>query len=522
MYKSSIFANVSFLFLSVLLTVSAVSDSAFAGGTGLGRSGNMGVGGGIPVCFRGAPADCAGVCGGTAVVDCTGVCGGDEDSDGVGDACDNCLHVNNPLQVDSNDDGYGNMCDSDYDQDGVVGQSDDDFISACSGANVKTSPSCLDADSDGDGFVLESDYTVFISSYEIPVTASSLAINTDGDGYIDSKDNCRDFPNPQQEDVNNDGKGDVCDGLDIFQQNIYPIIEQPCITNINQPKVIINQEDAHPVGQYYLVGRHLGAPGTVESTQSVDHPVSYDVGFYTGLYPPSPVENYQRGFYDLGAPSGSTAFQVYCDSVGIMLNSWSFNHDQGVTGGGPQALWSYTHESPKTPWSTPDSALTLQAWVQLPWHATWNGGIGQIGFGFYLRDTVNNVTFPFILSLFDSRPESQGVGGEFLSHDTFTPFVSSALKSGTRYSTLSPYSESFRSVQGWDEQLFYRVHVTQQNLLHAVSDLMENNPGLELSLKPSDYVLTLSFIITELFVETAEKNVSMGMNFQEFMVYESY
>jgi len=44
----------------------------------------------------------------------------DRDNDGVPDAIDNCSAIPNPLQQDSNDDGFGNLCDADVDGDGIV------------------------------------------------------------------------------------------------------------------------------------------------------------------------------------------------------------------------------------------------------------------------------------------------------------------------------------------------------------------------------------------------------------------
>jgi YVTN family beta-propeller protein len=56
----------------------------------------------------------------------------DSDSDGVGDACDNCIQVANgplrseagPPQRDSDGDGYGNVCDADLDNNGLVNSVD--------------------------------------------------------------------------------------------------------------------------------------------------------------------------------------------------------------------------------------------------------------------------------------------------------------------------------------------------------------------------------------------------------------
>ncbi len=48
----------------------------------------------------------------------------DFDGDGVDDANDNCLEVQNIGQDDTDADDCGNLCDADYDEDGVVGYSD--------------------------------------------------------------------------------------------------------------------------------------------------------------------------------------------------------------------------------------------------------------------------------------------------------------------------------------------------------------------------------------------------------------
>ncbi len=78
----------------------------------------------------------------------------DKDSDGVSDAGDNCLHITNGNQADFDEDGMGDLCDDDDDNDGIADENEnsdcelDDDISC--GVIVN-----LDEDNDG---VMEGDY----------------------------------------------------------------------------------------------------------------------------------------------------------------------------------------------------------------------------------------------------------------------------------------------------------------------------------------------------------------------------
>ena len=54
----------------------------------------------------------------------------DSDADGVPDSVDNCILVANPEQTDTDNDGFGNRCDADFNNDNVVNDLDSNlFIS---------------------------------------------------------------------------------------------------------------------------------------------------------------------------------------------------------------------------------------------------------------------------------------------------------------------------------------------------------------------------------------------------------
>jgi len=91
----------------------------------------------------------------------------DADSDGKGDACDNCPNVYNPDQTDTDNDGLGDICDPDDDNDTIL---DDGDESGTPGDNPCTGGETTNCD-----------------------------------------DNCPTISNPNQEDADSDGKGDVCD-----------------------------------------------------------------------------------------------------------------------------------------------------------------------------------------------------------------------------------------------------------------------------------------------------------------------
>ncbi len=79
----------------------------------------------------------------------------DTDQDGVQDSQDNCVNVANPLQRDTDGDGYGNFCDGDLNNDGNVSVGDLQIFRTRFGTNNQ------DADFDGNGWVSIGDLNIF-------------------------------------------------------------------------------------------------------------------------------------------------------------------------------------------------------------------------------------------------------------------------------------------------------------------------------------------------------------------------
>ncbi|OAI11817.1 hypothetical protein A1507_19665 [Methylomonas koyamae] len=93
----------------------------------------------------------------------------DGDGDGIADNADNCSEDANANQRDSNNDGYGNVCDADLNNDGSVNQADAGIFRGAFGSTN------ADADLNGDGIVNQVDNGIFRSLFGAQPGPSGVA-----------------------------------------------------------------------------------------------------------------------------------------------------------------------------------------------------------------------------------------------------------------------------------------------------------------------------------------------------------
>ena len=106
---------------------------------------------------------------------CLAMTGFDTDGDGIDDGCDNCLLLGNPSQTDVDVDGYGNACDPDYDQNGIVLAPDFVTLSVAFGTvlgGAGYDPTC---DHDESGGIFAPDFVTLSVFFGGPPGPSGLA-----------------------------------------------------------------------------------------------------------------------------------------------------------------------------------------------------------------------------------------------------------------------------------------------------------------------------------------------------------
>jgi hypothetical protein len=140
----------------------------------------------------------------------SGFIAGDADGDGVADGIDNCANDPNADQLDTDNDGQGNVCDSDDDNDGVP-DPDDAFPLDASESHDSDDDGIgdnADPDDDNDGVPDADDAFPLDPAEDTDTDADGIGNNADPDDDNDGiNDTADDFPLDPSESVDTDGDG---------------------------------------------------------------------------------------------------------------------------------------------------------------------------------------------------------------------------------------------------------------------------------------------------------------------------
>jgi hypothetical protein len=99
---------------------------------------------------------------------------GDIDGDGIEDLADNCTLVANASQLDADDDGYGNACDADLNNSGLVTTADYAILRSVLNQSDAASPTAAAADLNGSGLVTTADFAIQRARLNTPPGPSGL------------------------------------------------------------------------------------------------------------------------------------------------------------------------------------------------------------------------------------------------------------------------------------------------------------------------------------------------------------
>jgi hypothetical protein len=302
-----------------------------------------------------------------------------------------------------------------------------------------------------------------------------------------------------------------------------PLVPPECITDIGRVQA---QYPTREPNRYYLFVRELGDYQSEEWQNQVATPVTWDVSVYSGFRPPEPLADWQRGRYNDGPPSGTSAVQLHCTDVGFILNTYSFQHTVEPRGGGPHYAYEHVLGGMPRIWQFEGSALHFSLDLRIPWVYTADAdpsrglGVGQVTLFYYAIDESDGRLFAHIIALFDTRPLGVGNGREFIGNDTYVDFASTPLADvdadgkPLRYLSRDPGSASYRNVHafGHDAPLHFAATISRAQIQQMLGDLGSSSSAQRLRL------LSVGVLVEAAIGYNNDYNVSWAGSFSNLTV----
>lgn len=283
---------------------------------------------------------------------------------------------------------------------------------------------------------------------------------------------------------------------------------------------LVAEDAPAPANATYIRVQHIGDPGTAELAGEVAHPVTWDVGEFTGLHVAAPATS-QRGFRDAGLPAGASAFQLECGAAGFLINSWQFAHASPLFGEGPSA--SVARDLSPNPVAFPALGWTLRidADVSVPLAHTAapvvDLGTAQVSLFYYVLDVTTNVAFAHLVEIFDNRAAGvDGAGMEAIGSDGVTAFVGSPLAatdatgSPVRFVQPGSGSSTMQLAATWTERRTFHAEIPYARFQSMLATLRAGALP-QISPRPEDYRVLLFGVLGEIFPGTGQDhNVALG------------
>lgn len=210
--------------------------------------------------YGGAAGDACEDSDGDGVVDASDICPVDNPNDGDFDGLcasdDNCPTADNADQADFDDDMIGDVCDDDWDGDGVADDvdlclgwsdtldADDDGIPDGPGDGSECDICPIDPQNDADGDLICGDED------NCPAVANDDQADGDADYVGDSCDNCAALANDDQADADDDTLGDACDNCpdtsNVFQEDFDGDSAGDSCDDDDDGDSVVDADDAFP------------------------------------------------------------------------------------------------------------------------------------------------------------------------------------------------------------------------------------------------------------------------------------
>lgn len=315
-----------------------------------------------------------------------------------------------------------------------------------------------------------------------------------------------------------------------------PYLPGDCINNEAALYNKSNPNSQEPIDKAAVLIGYWGDPGTPEAVNAATNPITWPLEQLLH----TPTATYKRGFWNLNMEDRDSSIALSCSEMGALINTYQFNHNIPVSGGGPQAQL-FRKASQPIPLFThaTKSKVYIQAAIKHP-HHRWDvndPGDGQIVLAYYVQPLkcptkanpnnpcplTNGQNVPFFAHVIALYHNLNGVGtyNEVLSNDGFNAYFSSPLAdmqpNGTPPNFLkrSPYSYPMATTtELWNDYRFFRAEISQQNMANMINILRSTFPNSfgQYSADPMDWGIILVTSLLEVVPHYPGANSSTPCN----------